>query len=271
MRLQLRQPSDDALRFIASRRHHLNDVGLALDLTFNDKNDLDAARDFVNWHHVKSHHRGQVRFYKTTRYTGPRKTTNNFVSYADQHCHITGEVYCLHIEWRLKTKRALDRAGIHSVADVLTMDHRQFWLTRLILKTVADAERLGRLIDNKLHNSNRRRRWIQQSANQKFSYNFDLRTGGTLKRVYSTQQIIDNYRPIRIDSCLRTIDASQLLPSVPSPMINEDILHMSPIPLPNQRLVETDHSIGTQQQPSPATVRRTCSANRQLQLRRPAA
>jgi hypothetical protein len=129
--LQLCQPSDAALRFIAAREHRLNYAEVALDWTFDTEYERDDAHRFVNEHMVKPHHRDQeVKYVNGTRYTGMRPVPNNVVIYADKPCRITGELYCVHIEWRINGVKALPRAGIHSVQDLLTLKHREFWQER---------------------------------------------------------------------------------------------------------------------------------------------
>jgi hypothetical protein len=60
---------------------------------------------------------------------------------------VTGELWCLHLEWRLRSLKAVRAAGIESGEDLIGFNHREFWQKRLLLFDV-DRQRLGRLIRN---------------------------------------------------------------------------------------------------------------------------
>ena len=58
-RLQLNQPNDRALHYLAHRSNVLlNRVEWVLDWIFDDEQQKDAAWEFVCAYHVKSHHQG---------------------------------------------------------------------------------------------------------------------------------------------------------------------------------------------------------------------
>ena len=106
----------------------------------------DEAFDFLCRHVVKRWHRDQgIRFVVSdadggiTRYTGDRTAKNLLVIYNGRPSKETGEVECVHIEWRLKGRRALARAGINGLADLLRFDHRQFWSQRLLLSAIGSS------------------------------------------------------------------------------------------------------------------------------------
>jgi hypothetical protein len=100
------------------------------------------------------------------------------------------------------------------MADLLNLDHRAFWAKRLLLMDV-DWAHLGRLVNNAATNSKRRRRWVQRWPHSGLIYDFDLRAGALIERIFgSTQAIIDELRhKIRVGNCLRKIDVSELLPT----------------------------------------------------------
>jgi hypothetical protein len=231
--LQLCQPSDEALRFIAAREHLLNYAEVALDLMFDDADDRDHAHWFINHHHVKKWHRDQeIKFVNGTRYTGKRSVPNKLVSYADRPSRTTGELFCLHIEWRINGVRALRGAGIDSANDLLTLSHREFWEDRLLLKAV-NLPKLGRLYNRHVSGKGPKRGpWVQHYDNV-FTYDYDRRTGGTLLQLLtvnepewvnadgqppateaSTQRVIDHYRTrFNVNPCLDPLDVQHLLPT----------------------------------------------------------
>ena len=215
-RLQLYQPTREALEWLARRDDVLlNFVEWSLDWIFDHEFDRADAWEFVCQYHVKKYHRDQgVRFVGeggVTRYTGPRSAPNLMVVYRDRPSKVTGELYCLHFDWRMKSAETLRRAGIHSVADLLRMSHRQFWLRRLLLYRLI-PDQLGRRHWNYYQRRTRRRAWIVQCG----SYRYDVfrRRGSIIARHQSTQAVIDAYRrKFEVRACLKPIDVGHLLPT----------------------------------------------------------
>jgi hypothetical protein len=74
-----------------------------------------------------------------TRYDADRAAQNGIVFYKEDHSRITGEEYCLHLEWRLNRLRAVRAAGIETGQDLLKFDHRAFWQKRLRLYEVDEG------------------------------------------------------------------------------------------------------------------------------------
>jgi hypothetical protein len=164
-RVQLTQPSALALRWLARRDDALiNRVGIALDWIFDYPDVRNDVWKFLHWHLVRRWHgkKQEIRVYRPkgrvaldegdetsgTRYDGGRKAPNRIAWYKEHHSRITGELNCLHFEWRLNSLKAVRRVGIKAGNDLIGFDHRQFWQSRLLLFT-ADQERLGRLITNR--------------------------------------------------------------------------------------------------------------------------
>ena len=181
VRLQMRRPSHEALQWLATLDGMvMNYVEIGLDWTFTTEEERDAAHEFVINHHVKRWHGDQrVTFHKgITRYTARRRVPNKLVSYADRPSRITGEIHCVHVEWRLNGARALQRAGIATVAELLKLDHYQFWKERLLMRTV-NLQALGRQYNVHVLGKGRRRGpWIKFFGPKKsIKYNFDARTG----------------------------------------------------------------------------------------------
>jgi hypothetical protein len=213
-RLQLHQPSREALHSIATLNAvHLNGMELSLDWTFDDEADRDDAFELVCRYHVKKHHRDQgVRFVRgVTRYTGPRQAPNVLATYRDKPSKVTGEVYCVHFDWRMKGAAVLHRAGINSIADLLNFKHREFWQSRLLMCALHYRD-LGRIYRNQ--GTGRRRPWVIFSPSRRFSYDVDQRTGATIVRILgSTQAVIDRYRgKLDVRRCLVSINVRHLLP-----------------------------------------------------------
>jgi hypothetical protein len=216
-RLQLRQPSYEALQSLATLEGILiNYLELALDLTFNSEEERNEAHEFVCQYHVKRWHGEQkIKIVKGSRYTGKRRTPNKLVSYADLVCRITGEVYCVHLEWRLNGAEAVRRAGISTIRELLRLEIRQFWKERLVMRAF-NYRTLGRQHNIHILGKGRRRSpWIRFLGRKKaLAYDYDRTAGATIVRVCgSTQAVIDEYRKrLDVGHCLEYIDVWQLLP-----------------------------------------------------------
>jgi hypothetical protein len=149
-KLEFKQPTDDALRWIARRNDgFVNQVQVTLDYIFDtDEARLDA-RAFLHRHLVRRWHRNQpVQFYEGEWYDGPRTAPNLITDYLEDYSRITGETCCLHLEWRATGVDAVRAAGITRPRHLLTFDHRAFWQKRMLLYSIDDG-RMGRLIRNR--------------------------------------------------------------------------------------------------------------------------
>jgi hypothetical protein len=205
--LQLPQPTPAALRFLSKCNGALmNYAEPAMDWIFNDCEQNEHAGATVRQYVVKRHHREQQGVHtvrEATRYTAPRRSSSNLVVYADRTSRTTGELDCTHIELRLR-RPALQRAGLHTIKDLVEMDSRAFWLARLILRAV-DPDRFGR--SYRVHvEGNRKRNGICED---------DGEVGRRLIRVCggTTQEVIDSYRNrFNVSRCLVDLDVSHLLP-----------------------------------------------------------
>jgi hypothetical protein len=193
---QIKQPmKDDVLPWLGSVDNNsvlFNALEVALDWTFDEASDRDHADEFFDNYAVKKWHgKRRVRFNEDTRYTGPQGAPNLIVSYPDKVCRVTGELFCLHIEWRTNGMSALRRAGI-TLADLRSFDHRAFWPKRLYMASV-DPSKLGRQPCNALRQT-RRREW--QADNGWSSVDYHLRTGNIMVQRLenrSTQAVLDAY------------------------------------------------------------------------------
>ena len=218
--VDLKQPTDTALNYLHSIGNVLiNYVEFALDWTFNYEDECDAAWTFIDRHIIKRWHRDSqgIRYVKrkVTRYTAGRHETANLVSYADKPSRITGELYCVHIEFRYTRQRTLQRIGISSAKDLLNYDHHRFWKQRLLLRAI-DLDRFGRRYNRQvLHKGPRTGAWIRRRMDGSV-YNQDRRTAGKIVRSYgSTQAVIDQYRKyMDVNGCLVDLDIGHLLPEI---------------------------------------------------------
>jgi hypothetical protein len=144
-RLQICQPQADVLIELAVREHLVNHVEVALNWTFANACDWDAAFEVLRMYLIKKYHGAQVirvvsrekdgkRSKGPTWYSGQRwKNPTVIAIYAHRPCKITGEVLCVHTEWRMYGVAALRRGGIHSLRDLVTLDYRKFWQQRLLM------------------------------------------------------------------------------------------------------------------------------------------
>jgi hypothetical protein len=157
------------LRWLAQQNDALiNRAEITLDLTFKYRANVDEAWDFVHQHGVRRWHRKnqEIRAFRSpprgddpgtgeTRYDAGGRAPNRLVLYAEDHTRITGELNCLHLEWRVNGLRAVRAVGIKSGQDLPEFDHRAFWQTRLLFYTV-DRRRLGLQIRNRRMGTRRR-------------------------------------------------------------------------------------------------------------------
>ena len=214
-RLQLHQLTRSAL--VALRRRNdvlINMVEIACDYIYDDEIALDTAADYIKDHLVQRHHRTQVTVrYKGTLYTGQRRAKNRMAVYADRHCKLTGEVHCLHIEWRVVGVKAVRAAGVHDVGDLLGFNHHAFWQNHLCLYEV-DVRRLGRGYWNSRLTQRRRNPWTIRSRGG-FVYDHDRAAGSILfnNRDRLVQKVVDTLGPrFNVRRYLRPLDPSPFLP-----------------------------------------------------------
>lgn len=211
--IQIPQPKVPTLEYLADRNDaHLNYVEEGLDWVYDDAADKHEGFWSLHRHVVKRHHGTQqvLLVFGTTRYTGPRRAPNVLAIYHDKPCRVTGEVDCVHLDWRIRGAAALRRAGIHSVRDLLTLDRRKFWAQRLLLFDV-NSERLGRRYHNWQMGTHRRQPWVERFG--PISYDHDGRAGQIIARALTVQGIVDAYtRRFDVRSCLIPIAVADLLP-----------------------------------------------------------
>jgi hypothetical protein len=121
-RLEFKQPGDSVLRWIARRDDALiNRAEIALDFIFGSTAQRDDAFEFLHRHLCRRWHgkRQGVRAYRgrrgsparpsdgeieraNTRYDASRAARNSILFYRQPSSRATGQIDCLHLEWRLK-------------------------------------------------------------------------------------------------------------------------------------------------------------------------
>jgi hypothetical protein len=216
-RLNLWQPTRASLELLGGRDDvHVNKVEVALDWVFEEEDALEFAYGFADQYLVKKYHRREhgINYFKETRYTGPPRVRTKIVLYPDKPSRITGEVHCLHFDFRMLNRDAVRRCGLTSVADLIQLDHHQFWQQRLLMCAL-QPRKLGRRYHNHVEGKGRRHTpWIISGRNG-FAYDVDKSIGNTIIRALgSTQKVLDEYgRYFRVRDCLRQLDVRHLLPS----------------------------------------------------------
>jgi hypothetical protein len=197
---RLVRPNSKALAILKTRpgRYWINYIEEALDFIFESKGELETATNTVNRHHYKKYRRKQqVTYKKKTRYSGPRKANNNFVTYPDKPCRQTGEQNCLHVETRLR-RYALEKAKLITWDDIIALDRHEFWEQQLTFKAV-DHEKLGNLF-NKRQSDKRDRKGNAKLGN------------AIMAQLKEVQCLVDRYKgDVRINDCLITLDVCHLI------------------------------------------------------------
>src|SRR5262249_27110999 len=127
---------------------------------------------------------------------------------------VTGELHCLHIEWRAKGVRPTRAVGINSPRDLLGFAYRGFWQKRLLLYDV-DRQKLGRMLRNRW--AGRRRRTPEVTRSGKYEYDIEVATGEVCMQIHQTvQELIDKRKSAcRVQRALILLSNETLLPDGP--------------------------------------------------------
>jgi len=207
--LSILRPSAEAMEFIQREADSLlNYVELKVELCYQDEYKREAVDSFLRFALVKNYHRKQ----KTARasdwnfYTGSRRAPNIITIYSDRPSKLTGQPYCVALEWRAQGVRAVDRLHRYCRNSLADFDHHKSWSENLHL-FIVDAKRLGKGYWRKF---GRKRPKPVKHGN--FYYDPDRRVGGTLLLNFAPQELIDNlsrYFPVRYYLC--KVDKSNLL------------------------------------------------------------
>jgi hypothetical protein len=204
------------LRWVASRDDaYINRAEITLDYCFNNGAERDDAFDHLDRHIVRGWHgrrqlikkfnsdKGRLRKGGQTRYDAGRSAPNLLAFYKESFSRITGELNCLHFEWRANGGKALRSAGISSPSDLVGFDYRRFWLPRLKLFEV-EPIKLGRLLRK---NGWRSRPTIENRVK------LENRLGSVVINGSSTiQELVDQYRAYPVRRILKPISTQAWLP-----------------------------------------------------------
>ena len=205
MRLQARQACRDYLEALqkieASQPILINYVELARDECCAGRREIEALHAHRCAHELRLWHpkRQDTRAYDDSRgntYDAARKKARVLTRYMEEHCRITGELDCLHSEFRLMGVQSVRRAGIHAVSDLINFDHVQWWQAKTRVVTTPDVERLGRLVRNRRDNTRDRTPIIHvvRSGKHTFTFNLDDRLGTCIMaRFDTTQAFVDHF------------------------------------------------------------------------------
>lgn len=216
-RLELKQPSEMALRWIASRADALvNRVEVSVDYSFASEKERDTAYDYFDQHRVRRWHGRKSLIHvhpgsAETRYDAARRSKNATVQYKQAFSRVTGELHVLHLEWRASGRRAVAAAGINSPGDLLEFNHREFWEKRLLLVEI-EAERLGIYLRNSWEG--KRGRQAEVSSWRGREINLSRRKGNViLKSADNLQEVLDKYGNwIRFERVMRKLPIENWLP-----------------------------------------------------------
>ena len=231
-RIELKQPTKSALTWLSHRQDaFINVVEVALDLVFETLLDRDATKELFDKHFIRSWHRKdqQIVFLKRqadgaperiynfsraqTRYDATGWKANSTVIYKESHTRVTGELNCVHIEWRLKGAKSVCNAGFKTGNDLLRFDHRSFWKKKLKLSYI-DPERLGRYLRNKATKGKTKSSQIQKD---RFGIvrNFDRKLGMIILNSANTiQELLDEYKqPFRLEKIIEALPVNSYLPT----------------------------------------------------------
>src|SRR5262249_32898985 len=118
----------------------------------------------------------------------------------------SGRENCLHMEFRIRGVKALQRIGVNSVKDLIAFDHGAFWEARLKFCTI-DTRILGRICDGK---AERRDQWIKQFGG--IRYDVYQAKGNLLIRTWGMQKIV-NIFGAKLKRYLIEIEISHWTPS----------------------------------------------------------
>lgn len=153
-RLQLNQPEPDAVSLLERIADHclINGLEIALDLTLGDREEVCDLRRFIDAVLVKPKP-GKQRIedsgrrwpwdYKGTLYFDRLRSQTNLVVYSDRPSKMSDQP-CVHIEYRVKGKGAVERLGVTRPGDLASLNLRKFWEKHLKLETIdRDASGIG--------------------------------------------------------------------------------------------------------------------------------
>lgn len=202
-RLTLRQPSREALEFLAKRNDvHLNYVEASLEWIFDSEDDLTDVFLFVLEHSLVKNQRGQLSKAclgkkAPTIYSGKRGAPIVAAHYPSKRSKITKDPHTLKSERRLSGARSLKREHFGTASAIQGHDQLAYWLKHYKFYRIADFEGMGRAYNNYIARQEdpsaiSRRKPLLIKAGSKTMINVDKRMGHLLLRslgLFSDEQI----------------------------------------------------------------------------------
>lgn len=149
-KIYVHQPTVDALRLLQDAevqiRARVLEVHVALDLATATFGDAERLHGFVESRLLVSKWTRKLvaRFDRTTYFNVNTRAGAEVVLYSDRKSKLSGNPPCLHVEWREIGKDALRKASFESCGDLITVDHRKFWIDRLALWIPPNFTKLSR-------------------------------------------------------------------------------------------------------------------------------
>jgi hypothetical protein len=151
-KLTLRQPTDDALRFLKQRldinaRYLINYVEVALDIVMPTQRDAEELHQFIEKRWIKKGHRimnGTKKIKEETTCLGSKKYKSQFLIYSSLPSrHFKDKPVC-HIECRFQgSPKIKQRLCISTIDDLLSFDYSKFWSETLCLREL-NVEKFGK-------------------------------------------------------------------------------------------------------------------------------
>lgn len=192
-RVEIHVPDHIALAYLAELPQTIVTAAhIARDFTFDDERDkYSMLHTFEEcWVQRWQRKRRRISFDNGGISTGRRPKGSYFTLYASKPCRIDGIWDCLHGEGRHHGRKALERIGIFSSADLLDFNFQAYWREkdRQSLKRINRAQ-LGRQIRNQLRGQR------DQKVRSR-----DRRIGGLIWRLHGT----DNFGIISSEQFIRS-------------------------------------------------------------------
>lgn len=206
-RVHLGRPNNKALGWLKAQNVRPIGYQPAIDWIVGSEDECRGGNLFLRRHGFKRYHR----LYRPKRspfavhYASGRRARSNTATYADRASKVTGEVCCIHHEYRLRDAEALRVIGIHTIDDVIKFDHYAFWKKYLLAYEI-DFAVLGRM-------------WVRHTRRHGAKWIAEINYEDIGRRLFalchsSVQELVDRLRRLipRIHKCLVPINVEHLLP-----------------------------------------------------------
>jgi hypothetical protein len=228
----LHQPSAKALLFVDAIESLVKPplvVGfhVALDFVTASAADADAVREYLECHLAQGWQSRKVdpnRDFLRASYSDYRRLQpQRWVAYSSRPCRVTGEPFCCHLEWQIAKAKTCRRIRVKRPADLLGIEFREFWRSKLRLFEI-DVQKLGRRLTqpkrDRLAKPKSRRwvrglRWVKNGVDQyRLAAQVFLHAIQDDRDQPSMEMVIRALRiqNIRPESVLKRIDQSPWLP-----------------------------------------------------------